>query len=155
MHKFVRLASRYEEETLGWTTIGYPSKTPTDKQLGSGYTFANEAAKTKEMAFNASRIEGWRRTRSYEYWKEVRIPSLRINLTSGLAMLRNCLSEIGLPWHPADQNDQRHRLALSAFTSKIRSVDDRGGGDLPIQSAGGACSGPGRRGWYLGLLNVT
>jgi hypothetical protein len=67
------MASRYEEETLGRTAIGFPSKKPSNQQLGSGYTFANEAAKTRELAFNASRIEGWRRTRSYQYWKEVRI----------------------------------------------------------------------------------
>lgn len=70
--RFVRLASRYEEETLGSTSIGYPS-TPFSElpdrppQLGSGIIFNDEAAGMKELMNNASRIDGWRKTNSYQY----------------------------------------------------------------------------------------
>lgn len=74
------MASRYEEETFGGTTIGFSSKTPSEHHLGSGYTFASEAAKARELAFNTSRIEAWRRTKSYQYWKEVRIAQLRLEV---------------------------------------------------------------------------
>lgn len=72
--RFVRLAARYEEEVLGLeTTIGFPtlsySEGPGEEaRLGSGLCFSDEAAGARELAANASRIEAWRRTRSYELW---------------------------------------------------------------------------------------
>lgn len=75
--RFIRLASRYEEDVLGMTTIGYPSTVfsegPGDSsQLGSGMVFLDEAAGAREVTANASRIEGWRRTQTYHYFQEVR-----------------------------------------------------------------------------------
>lgn len=74
--RFIRLASRYEEDVLGMTTIGYPSTVfsegPGDSsQLGSGMVFLDEAAGAREVTANASRIEGWRRTKTYHYFQEV------------------------------------------------------------------------------------
>ena len=71
VHRFVRLASRYEEENFGWTKIGFRSKKAKSQELGSGHTFANDGARRSELSSNAARIEGWRGTRSYEYWKQV------------------------------------------------------------------------------------
>lgn len=70
--RFVRLASRYEEDTLGSTMLGFPSIPFADgpagrAQLGSGIVFIDEAAGARELSANASRIEGWRRTNSYQY----------------------------------------------------------------------------------------
>ncbi|KAL4072499.1 docking domain of Afi1 for Arf3 in vesicle trafficking-domain-containing protein [Scleroderma yunnanense] len=65
--RFVRLASRYEEVTSGATKLGYPSTPFIEGSLGGGVVFPDEAAAMKELAVNASRIEGWRRTRSYQY----------------------------------------------------------------------------------------
>ncbi|KIY46793.1 spindle pole body interacting protein [Fistulina hepatica ATCC 64428] len=68
--RFVRLASRYEEEITSSTRIGFPSapfnenRTP---MLGSGMIFADDGACAKELAANAQRIEAWRRTNSYVY----------------------------------------------------------------------------------------
>lgn len=75
--RFVKMAARYEEDILGMTTeIGYPtiaySESPTGgPQLGSGLVFSDEAAGARELAANASRIEAWRRTESYQRWKHV------------------------------------------------------------------------------------
>ncbi|TBU25631.1 mesa protein [Dichomitus squalens] len=68
--RFVRVASLYEEEITGSTTIGYPShpyiERPGEKpRLGSGVYFSDEVAGAKELAMNAGRIEGWRRTECY------------------------------------------------------------------------------------------
>jgi hypothetical protein len=65
------MTGRYEEEFYGQTSIGYPSQSYRDSQLGSGFMFPDEQTKVKEWAINSSRIEGWRRTRSYRYWREV------------------------------------------------------------------------------------
>ncbi|KAJ7233911.1 docking domain of Afi1 for Arf3 in vesicle trafficking-domain-containing protein [Mycena rebaudengoi] len=69
--RFVRLASRYEEDVTGSTKFGYPSgsfdnRTPSSR-LGSGIVFNDESAGRKELAANSHRIEAWRKTNSYEY----------------------------------------------------------------------------------------
>lgn len=76
--RFVRFAARYEEEFLGSTSIGYPSSPfefpkPNEPggHLGSGLSFIDETSGVKELLANASRIEGWRHTKSYEYFKMV------------------------------------------------------------------------------------
>lgn len=70
--RFIRLASRYEEEISGATAFGYPSAPFTEilgrpPKLGSGMAFADEATCLKELVANAHRIEAWRKTNSYEY----------------------------------------------------------------------------------------
>ena len=73
--RFVRLASRSEEDVAGSTTIGFPS-TPfiasgDIARLGSGMSFSDDSAGTRELAANASRIEGWRRTEIYQAMQAV------------------------------------------------------------------------------------
>ncbi|KAG6920236.1 hypothetical protein DXG01_005005 [Tephrocybe rancida] len=70
--RFVRLASRYEEEVNGSTRIGFVSSSFSDQpgrrvQLGSGIAFADEATGLRELTANAQRIEAWRKTNSYQY----------------------------------------------------------------------------------------
>lgn len=77
VYRFVRLASRYEEDTLGTTTIGFPGSSFTERpgdtsQLGSGIVFLEDAAGSREVVANTSRIEGWRRTGMYRTFQEVR-----------------------------------------------------------------------------------
>lgn len=71
MRRFVRLASRYEEETYGTTSIDYPTLAFVPGRLGSGLVFyTNNAEEVKrEIQSNAGRIEGWRRTKSYDSYK--------------------------------------------------------------------------------------
>ena len=70
--RFVRLASRYEEEITGNTVLGYPSAPFTEAagrppKLGSGIAFSDEMTGWKELVANAHRIEAWRKTNSYHY----------------------------------------------------------------------------------------
>jgi hypothetical protein len=69
--RFVRLASRYEEETYGATSIDYPTLLFVPGRLGSGLVFStsNSEEIKRELQANASRIEGWRRTKCYEAYK--------------------------------------------------------------------------------------
>jgi len=62
-------------------------------RLGSGAVFADEAAKTREMASNYKRIEAWRGSEGYEIAARVSVrpsetPARGLNgwsLTAGLA----------------------------------------------------------------------
>lgn len=70
--RFVRLASRYEEETTGTTKFGFPSSLFSESpgrlpHLGGGIAFGDEATCFKELMANAHRIEAWRKTNSYQY----------------------------------------------------------------------------------------
>ncbi|KAI0044953.1 spindle pole body interacting protein [Auriscalpium vulgare] len=90
--RFVRLASRYEEDMLGVTTIGYPSSTfnegPGDSShLGSGIVFFEDAAGSRELTANISRIEGWRRTATYHIYQEEFKRSLSTNAIQGFDVL--------------------------------------------------------------------
>lgn len=70
VQRFVRLAARYEEEYLGSTKIGYPTASfdPYSQQLGGGLIFPDDVSASRELSQNAYRIEGWRRTKMYEYY---------------------------------------------------------------------------------------
>mgnify|MGYP006886208289 CR=1 FL=1 len=73
MARFVRLASRYEEETTSATTVGFASAPAREGvTLGSGIVFADEAAGARELAANAPRIEAWMKTPSYRAQQAVR-----------------------------------------------------------------------------------
>jgi len=86
--RFVRLASRYEEDILGATSIGFPSvpfnEGPGDtSQLGSGVIFLDDVAGSREVTANASRIEGWRRTPTHHMYQEDFKRSLAVNAIRG------------------------------------------------------------------------
>ncbi|EMD35474.1 hypothetical protein CERSUDRAFT_116221 [Gelatoporia subvermispora B] len=86
--RFARLASRYEEDATGTTTIGYPSMSYTERpgeprRLGSGITFVDEVTSAKELAINASRIEAWRRTESYILYQQDFRKQLAMNPIQG------------------------------------------------------------------------
>ena len=79
--RFVRLASRYEEEVQGSTSIGYPSTPFVDgpgdmARLGSGMFFLDDAAGARELAANAARIEGFRHTEVYRTFQKASLPFL-------------------------------------------------------------------------------
>ncbi|CAA7263187.1 unnamed protein product [Cyclocybe aegerita] len=68
--RFVRLASRYEEELSGGTSFGFPSSPFIDgrpPKLGSGIAFIDDIIGWKELLANGHRIEAWRKTNSYKY----------------------------------------------------------------------------------------
>lgn len=74
VYRFLQLASRYEEDTQRMTCVGYPCSQYTynnrtgQGSLGSGLRFSEEVAGLREVSINAARIEGWRKSPSYEYW---------------------------------------------------------------------------------------
>ncbi|EMC94830.1 hypothetical protein BAUCODRAFT_112001 [Baudoinia panamericana UAMH 10762] len=69
--KFTRLAAAFEELVYGASVLHIapsPQKSEADgarEVLGHGYVWPSNQAKTNELAANATRIEGWRNTRSY------------------------------------------------------------------------------------------
>lgn len=73
--KFTRISSQFEESVFGTSALYVKGNNP-DLTLpgaaGHGYVWPDEAAKLKELAGNASRIEGWRNTRSYYSFIQVR-----------------------------------------------------------------------------------
>ena len=74
VRRFVRLASRWEEENFGATSIDHPSASysSTTKRPGSGLVFLNGGSPEevkRELQANTGRIEGWRRTKCYEAYK--------------------------------------------------------------------------------------
>ncbi|PFH56324.1 hypothetical protein XA68_16717 [Ophiocordyceps unilateralis] len=67
--KFTRIAAQFEESVYGSSSLcmGSEDIDPTlpPGASGHGYVWADDAARTKELAGNVTRIEGWRNTRSY------------------------------------------------------------------------------------------
>lgn len=58
------------------TTIGYLNSSYTDRSsegphLGSGICFTDDAAGVRELSANASRIEAFRRTETYQLYQTV------------------------------------------------------------------------------------
>lgn len=73
VYRFVRLASRYEEDGgLHPTTIGFPCVGYRSDKLGSGVFFADESIMAREMGAVSGRVEGWRGTKSYRGYQKVR-----------------------------------------------------------------------------------
>lgn len=77
--RFVRIASKYEEDMFGSTTIGFPCvsfQPPTANSvgsLGSGAIYLDDLSKAKELTANAGRIEGFRSTPTYALYQRVRL----------------------------------------------------------------------------------
>lgn len=72
--RFIRLATRYEEETIGSAKTGWPTANfvgGPNGHLGSGLMFPDDNVGMKELHANAPRIEGWRRTEIHRYLEEV------------------------------------------------------------------------------------
>ncbi|RKP11009.1 stabilization of polarity axis-domain-containing protein [Thamnocephalis sphaerospora] len=72
VRRFVQLAARYETAVYGQTDIGFSEKNTPDSTdlLGHGMFFADETTQRREIRLNKWRIEGWRRSISYRYYKE-------------------------------------------------------------------------------------
>ena len=72
VQRFVQLATRYEEDSFGASALGYPSLSFSEVQgsMGSGAVVEDP----KEMAMSTGRIDGWRRSVSYEMCKAVGHP---------------------------------------------------------------------------------
>ena len=78
--KFTRISAQFEESVYGASAL-YIGSEDQEAALpgasGHGYVWSDDAAKHKELAGNVTRIEGWRNTRSYYSFIQVRDGSLR------------------------------------------------------------------------------
>lgn len=73
--KFTRIAAAFEESVYGASALYIGSDEHEANMTGPGghgYVWADEATKAKELAGNVTRIEGWRNTRSYYSFIQVR-----------------------------------------------------------------------------------
>ncbi|KAM0746057.1 spindle pole body interacting protein [Meredithblackwellia eburnea MCA 4105] len=72
IYRFVRLASKYEEDLQGSgnSTIGYQVRSYGKSGLGSGVVFSDEAGGSREVLANAGRIEAWRKTDGYALFQK-------------------------------------------------------------------------------------
>lgn len=89
--RFIRIASRWEEDAQGSTNIGYrtmsfiPEGPSCQAQLGSGIVSADDQRVARELSVNAARVEAWRRTPSYKYcvvvcsWRAIALPRLTVS----------------------------------------------------------------------------
>lgn len=70
--RFLRLASKYEEEKLGIATIGWPTSpfSATHNRLGSGFVLSPESS--RELQLHKPILDAWMNTRSYQLCKQVR-----------------------------------------------------------------------------------
>ena len=125
VYRFLQIASRYEEDTLRLTYVGYPcaqylSNSRTGQStLGSGIRFSDEVTGLRELSLNAARIDGWRKSPSYEYWVQVSVPqfsSITSYITSGLSK------------GAREQPNPRIRLGASGRSPSQRQERTRGGG---------------------------
>ena len=73
--KFTRIAAAFEESVYGASAlyIGHEEQDANPSAAhGHGYVWVDESTKAKELAGNVTRIEGWRNTRSYYSFIQVR-----------------------------------------------------------------------------------
>ena len=73
--KFTRIAAAFEESVYGASALyigGDDFETGVVGISGHGYVWPDENAKQRELAGNVTRIEGWRNTRSYYSFIQVR-----------------------------------------------------------------------------------
>jgi hypothetical protein len=74
VERFTRIAAAFEKSVYGASAlyIGLEEAEPGNESVsGHGYVWADDAARLRELAGGASRIEGWRNTRSYYSFKQV------------------------------------------------------------------------------------
>lgn len=74
--KFTRVAAQFEEAVYGSSALHFGcdddlGMAALPAARGHGYVWADDAARNKELAGNATRIEGWRNTRSYYSYIQV------------------------------------------------------------------------------------
>ncbi|KAG7439609.1 spindle pole body interacting protein [Guyanagaster necrorhizus] len=122
--RFVRLASRYEEEATGITSIGYPSGPFMDgsasrHQLGSGIAFNDEALGHKELASNCHRVEAWKRTNSYKYYAMDFKKSLTTNPIKGFDVVH----QIFRLRHAKRIPDSEVSLVMCALIENVKTYD--------------------------------
>ncbi|KZT04479.1 spindle pole body interacting protein [Laetiporus sulphureus 93-53] len=122
--RFVRLAARYEEDTMGSTVIGFPSSTYSEHpgeppRLGGGIGFVDEITCSRELAFNASRIEAWRRTESYTLYQLDFRKMLATDPIEGFDVIH----QLWRLRHAKRMPDGEAELIMSTLADNVRTYD--------------------------------
>ena len=92
VEKFTRIAAAFEETVYGASAlyIGVEEAEPGNESVsGHGYVWPDETSKLRELAAGVMRIEGWRNTRSYFSFKQVRSP-ISVQIDPSLIPLGPC-----------------------------------------------------------------
>lgn len=98
--KFTRIAAAFEESVYGASTLhigGDEASQTATAPAGHGYVWADDAAKSKELAGNVHRIEGWRFTRSYYSYIQVSAIHKSFRIISQLYTLQSTQAPLPLP----------------------------------------------------------
>ncbi|KAF9258849.1 mesa protein [Marasmius fiardii PR-910] len=123
--RFVRIASRYEEEIIGTTSIGYPNTSFVEgtstrpPQLGGGTVFTDDQAGYKELSANAHRIEAWRKTNSYHYFVADFAKSQSTNPVRGFDVLHQLLRLR----HAKHMTDSETYLIMKTLEENVRTYE--------------------------------
>ncbi|GAA5849623.1 hypothetical protein JCM8547_000514 [Rhodosporidiobolus lusitaniae] len=124
--RFVRLASRHEEDTTFTTSIGFRSTSFNDgsgrgygaqPMLGAGIVFADEGQASREVAASAARIEGWMRTPSYRLSQQAFRQSLHDSPVQGFDLTH----QIGRLRQSRQLSQAEARLIFQTLTQAIRT----------------------------------
>ncbi|GAA5997729.1 AFI1/MesA family protein [Rhodotorula paludigena] len=136
--RFVRLASRYEEETTSTTSIGFPSAPCAHGSLGSGIVFGDEGAGQREVLGNAARIEAWMRTKSYKVYQQTFRQSLHDSPVRGFDLTHQIMRlRLSRQLPPAETRLIFQTLAQSVRTDEqvvtlLAQLPSHFGGLLPL-----------------------
>ncbi|KAJ8517912.1 hypothetical protein ONZ45_g4949 [Pleurotus djamor] len=120
--RFVRLASRHEEETLGKTHIGYPTVPFVEgprPHLGSGMVFSDDASAMRELTANAYRIEAWRSTNTYENYKA---DFAKLQASNAIKSF-DVLHQLFRLRQTKNMSDVEAELIMRAIVDNVRSYD--------------------------------
>lgn len=80
--KFTRISAQFEESVYGASALyigGENANMTLPGAVGHGYVWSDETSKQKELAGNVTRIEGWRNTRSYYSFIQVKVATSSVN----------------------------------------------------------------------------
>jgi hypothetical protein len=78
--RFTRIAAAFEESVYGASALYVGGDEHEQVTGGHGFVWADDTAKQKELAGNVCRIEGWRNTRSYYSYIQVRSKSFVLRI---------------------------------------------------------------------------
>ncbi|KAF9027622.1 spindle pole body interacting protein [Hymenopellis radicata] len=123
--RFVRMASRYEEEASGVTSIGYPSNPFLESsagrtaRLGSGVIFNDDSLGLKELVANAPRVDAWRKTNTYQYYMQDFKKSLTANPIKGFDVVH----QIFRLRHAKKMGDAEVSLLMQTLADNVNTYD--------------------------------
>ncbi len=146
--KFTRIAAAFEEAVYGASAL-YIGASETDAGAfgvsGHGYVWPDEISRMRELAGNASRVEGWRTTRSYYSYVQdlARLWTKKPIKDLDFMHQHDRLSKLRLTH---DQSAAIYLAFAAAVESGAPSDEDAGGGAGPtfdIVNTGNTTHGPG------------